>query len=61
MQKLKNTTLLQNDDGLLSGLQCNALASLLHFVVCKVSYRDASALRWRLERRPPSFCSRVVF
>ena len=31
MRKLKNTTLLQNDDALLFGLQCNALASLVHF------------------------------
>ena len=34
MENLKNTTLLQNDGTLLSVLQCNALASLVHFVVC---------------------------
>ena len=34
--KLKNTTLLWNDGTLLSGLQCNVLASLVHFVLCKV-------------------------
>ena len=33
MRKLKNTTLLRND----GGLQRNALASLVHFVVCKVN------------------------
>ena len=37
MKKLKNTTLLRNDGGFLSGLQRNALASLVHFVVCKVN------------------------
>ena len=33
MRKLKNTTLLQNNGGLPSGLQCNALPYLVHFVV----------------------------
>ena len=33
IRKLKSTTLLQNDGGLLSGLQHNALASPAHFVV----------------------------
>ena len=37
-EKLKKTTLLRNDASLLSDLQCNALASLVHFVVCKVDY-----------------------
>ena len=27
----------RNDGGRLSGLQCNALASLVHFVVCTVN------------------------
>ena len=36
-------------------------SSLVHFVLCKVNYRDVSALRWRPERRPPSVRSRVVF
>ena len=31
MRKLKNTTLLRNNGALLSGLQRNALASLVHF------------------------------
>ena len=30
MRKLKNTTILRNDGALLSGLQCNTLASLVH-------------------------------
>ena len=38
MRKLKNTTIVRNDGALLSGLQCNALASLVHFVVYKVNY-----------------------
>ena len=50
MRKLKNATLLRNDGSLLFGLQRNALASLVHFVVCKWT-RDGSALRWRPERR----------
>ena len=36
MRKLKNTAV-RNDGVLLSGLQRNALASLVHFVVCKVN------------------------
>ena len=36
-QKLNNTTVLQNNGGLLSGLQHNALSSLVHCVVCKVN------------------------
>ena len=35
--ELKNTTLLRNDGGLLSGLQRNALASLVHFAHNKVN------------------------
>ena len=38
MRKLKNTTLLHNDGGLLSGLQCNTLPSLVHFVVFPLVY-----------------------
>ena len=49
MRKLDNTTLLQNDGGLLSGLLYTTKWT-----------RDVSALRWRLESRPPSFRSRVV-
>ena len=58
MTKLNNITLLWNDGGSLSGLQCNALASLVHF--CAKWTRDASALRWRPERRLPSFRSKVM-
>ena len=36
MRKLKNTTTLQNDDGLLSGLQCNELGMQVH---CKGGQR----------------------
>ena len=39
MKKLKNTTL-RNDGSLLSGLQCNALASLVHFAKNKVNQRS---------------------
>ena len=35
--------------------QHNALESLVNFVHNKLNYKDASALRWRPERRPPSF------
>ena len=37
MRKLKNTAL-QNDGGLLLGLQHNALASLVHFAHDKVNW-----------------------
>ena len=39
MRKLENTTPLQNDGALLSDLQLNVpvIASLVHFVVCKVN------------------------
>ena len=35
LESLKNPTPLRNDAGPLSGLQRNALASLVHFVVCE--------------------------
>ena len=35
MRKFKNITILQNNGGLISGLQCNAFASLVHFVMSK--------------------------
>ena len=37
MRKLNNTTLVPNDGGLLSGLQFNALTSLVHFAHNKVN------------------------
>ena len=37
IRKLKNTTILWNDGSLLSGFQCKVLASLVHFVACKVN------------------------
>ena len=37
MRKLRNTTLLRNDGGLFSDLQCNALAYLVHFTRNKVN------------------------
>ena len=37
MKKLNNTTLLRNDGGLRSGIQRNALASLVHFAHNKVN------------------------
>ena len=37
MRKLDSTTLSWNDGGLLSGLQHNTLASLVHFVVYKMN------------------------
>ena len=53
---------LRNDAGPLSGLQRNALASLVHFVTNTTKpTRDASALRWRPERGPASFRSEVRF
>ena len=62
MRKLYNTTPLQNDGSLFFGPQHNALASLVHFAPHTTKWsRDASALRWRPERRLPLFCSRVVF
>ena len=61
-EKIKNTTtILRKDGGLLFGLQRNALASLVHFVTYTTKCtRDASALHWRPERRPPSLCARVL-
>ena len=60
LETLKNPTLLRNDAGPLSGLQRNALASLVHFVTHTTKRtRDASAWRWRPERGPTSFRSRV--
>ena len=62
LESLKNPTTLRNDAGPLSGLQCNALASLVHFVAHTTKRtRDASALRWRPERGPASFRSVVGF
>ena len=62
MRNLKNPTPLQNDGGPLSGLQRNALASLVDFVNYTTKRtRDASALHWRPEKGPPSFCSGVGF
>ena len=53
-------TPLRNDAGPLSGLQRNALASLVHFVTYTTKRtKDASALRWRPERGPASFRSGV--
>ena len=71
MRKFKNTTPVWNDGSLLSCLQCNALASLVpfvvHFVVCKVNFVVCKVnqgckctLHWRPRRRPPSFRSRTV-
>ena len=57
MRKLQNIIQLRNNGGLLSGLQSNALAFLVHFAQ-KTLTRDASALRWRPEKWPPSFRSR---
>ena len=37
LETLKNSTLLQNDGALLSVLQCNALASLVHFAHNRVN------------------------
>ena len=46
----------------LSGLQRNALASLVHFVTyTTMRTRDANALRWRPERGTASFRSGVGF
>ena len=62
MRKLNNTNLLQKDGGLLSSLQCNALASLIHF-----AHNAQSELGMQVhcigDQRggPPSFCSMVVF
>ena len=44
MLKLKNTTLLQNDASLFSGLRCNALASLAHFVTHTTKVADCTQL-----------------
>ena len=50
-KSLKNRTPLRNDAGPLSGLQRNALASLVHFVTYSTKRtRDASALHWRPNR-----------
>ena len=62
LESLKNSTPLRNDAGPLSGLQRNALESLVRFVVQVTKWtRDASALRWRPERGPASFRSGVGF
>ena len=46
----------------LSGLQRNALASLVHFVTHTTKRtRDASALRWEAREGPASFRSGVGF
>ena len=55
------STTLQHDGGLPSGLQCNALAPVVHFVWVTKWTRDASALHWMPERGLPSFHSRVMF
>lgn len=36
-RKLKNAIILRNDGDLLTGLLCNALASVVQVVVCKVN------------------------
>ena len=57
MRKLKHTTLLQNDGALLSGLQRNALASVVHFVVCTSASLNTT-IRFQLTfHNSPSFCS----
>ena len=57
-EKLKNLSPLLNNTGPFSGLQCNALACLVHFVTYTMKQTwDASALHWRPERRPALFCS----
>ena len=62
VRKPQNPTPLRNDAGPLSGLQRNALASLVHCVTHTTKWtRDASALRSRPERRPASFRSGVGF
>ena len=49
---------LRNNGGLLSGLQCNALASLVHIVTYTTKWtRHASLLHWRPERWPQWFYS----
>ena len=62
LESLKNPIPLRNDAGPLSGLQRNALASLVHFVTHTTKRtRDAGALRWRPERGLASFRSGVGF
>ena len=61
MKKLKNTTLLRNDGTLRSGLQHNALASLVHFVVCTKWIRDVSALGWRSTPCFRPFCGSLNY
>ena len=62
LESIKNPTPLRNDAGPLSGLQRNALASLVHFVTHTTKRtRDAGALRWRPERGPALFRSGVGF
>ena len=59
---LQYVHVLRNDAGPLSGLQRNALASLVHFVTHTTKRtRDVRALRWRPERGPASFRSGVGF
>ena len=56
MRNFKNPTPLQNNAGPISGLQCNALPSLVRFVTYTTKLtRDASALHWRPKMGPPSF------
>ena len=55
---------LRNDAGPFSGLQLNALVSLVHLLLLHnkaIWTRDASALRWRPERGPESLGSGVGF
>ena len=48
MRKLKNATLLQNDGALRSGLQPNALASLVHFAHNKVIGMQVHCFRGKI-------------
>ena len=67
MRKLTNTTLLQNDGGLLSGLQAGMRErkkTTLHLQImgsrCRVVFLLLLTPAWRPEMRPPSSRSRVV-
>ena len=57
-EKTQEHYLVRNDGGLLSGLQCNAIASrsLVHFVVCKVN-KGCKCIALRPERTAPLFRS----
>ena len=60
--RLKNTTLLWKNGSSFFGIQCNALASLVHFVTYTTKRtRDARAFHWRPEKGLPLFHRRVVF